>query len=75
MPTQWSPEFGRKWALGYLAGRARAYRRGNQPLAAVTGAVRTARERGVTDDAIVEALQESSLSWDPIDGVIDVTAQ
>ncbi len=60
-----------RWALGYIAGRARAFRRGNQNMAAIAGSVAMARGRGVPDDAITAVLQESGLSWDAGKGVID----
>jgi len=63
-----------RWALAYVGGRARSYRRGRQPLAAVVGSIAMARGRGVSDDAIVTTLQDSELSWDAVRGVVDMHA-
>lgn len=60
-----------RWALGYLRGRVRGYRRGSVTLQAVSGAVETARWRGVSDDAINSVLQASGLSIDPVKGLVD----
>jgi hypothetical protein len=61
-----------KWALGYVDGRARAFRRGNQPLAAVLGSIQMARRRGVSDSAIAAILRQWDLSWDTATGSVVV---
>ena len=61
----------RRWALAYVGGRARAYRRGRQSLTAVSGSIEMARGRGVPDDDITKILLQSGLSWDALNGVAD----
>jgi len=63
---------GPKWALAYVDGRARAFRRGNQPLSAVLGSIDMARHRGVSDFAIAAILRKWDLSWDSTAGRITV---
>ena len=53
-----------RWALAYLCGRARAFRRGKLSLANVAGAIRLARSQQVTDGDVREALAPFGLEWD-----------
>ena len=53
-----------KWALGFLRGYVRAYRRGNVKLAHVTGAVRSAVWHHVSAADVQAALAEGDLTWD-----------
>jgi len=62
----------RRWALGYLGGRARGFRRGSVSMAAVVGAIKVAQSHGVQDDEISSVLGEFDLSWDPVNGVTDM---
>jgi hypothetical protein len=55
------------WAIGYLRGRSRAYRRGNISLANVAGAIRMARARQVRDSDVAVALAPFALSWDGVE--------
>ena len=50
---------------GYVAGVARAWRRGNVTWGHVAGAVRFARRRGLPDDEIVSALRMFDIEWEP----------
>ena len=52
------------WALAYICGRARAFRRGKLSLANVAGAIRMARARQVRDIDVREALAPFGLDWD-----------
>ena len=52
------------WALGYLRGRAHAFRRGKLSLANVAGAVRLARARQVRDADVRLILSPFGLDWD-----------
>ena len=54
----------RRWAEGYLAGLAKAFRRGNVTQRAVCGAVGMAIIRGVEHAEIVEILGRYQLEWD-----------
>jgi hypothetical protein len=57
-------EINPKWALAYLNGRARAFQRGNVPLAAVRGAVRVALRHQVTFHELTATLADYRLVWD-----------
>jgi hypothetical protein len=59
-------ESAHRWILGYVGGRARAYLAGRQPLAALIGSIKMARDRGVSDDDIAARLEESGLSRDAV---------
>jgi hypothetical protein len=65
----------RRWALGYVGGRARAYRRGRLTLASVIASIEMARARGVQDNAITAKLHNLGLSWDRVNGVVDTALQ
>lgn len=54
----------RRWAEGYLAGLARAFRRGNVTERAVCGAIGMATIRGVEYAEIVQILGRYQLEWD-----------
>jgi len=54
----------RRWAEGYLAGLAKAFRRGNVTERAVCGAVGMAIIRGVEPAAVVQILGRHQLEWD-----------
>ena len=54
----------RRWAEGYLAGLAKAFRRGNVTERAVCGAVDMAIIRGVEPAAVVQILGRQQLEWD-----------
>ena len=53
-----------KWALAYLNGRAKSFRKGNTPIAGVTGSIAMARRHEVSDSAIAAVLGKWNLSWD-----------
>ena len=55
----------RRWAEGYLAGLARAFRRGNVTERAVCGAIGMAIIRGVDPVAVTQILLRHQLEWDP----------
>ena len=63
-----------KWALAYLNGRAKSFRKGNTPMAGVTGSIAMARRFEVSDSAITAVLRKWNLSWDPGTGMLDGTA-
>jgi hypothetical protein len=52
------------WALGYLRGRAEAFRRGRLTLEYVRGAVRKALALGVDYSDIANVLAAYGLTWD-----------
>jgi hypothetical protein len=52
------------WALGYLRGRADAFRRGRLTLASVRGAVRKAQALGANYADIANVLATYGLTWD-----------
>jgi len=52
------------WALGYLRGRAEAFRRGRLTLANVRGAVRKALALGASYADVAALLAGHGLSWD-----------
>ena len=54
----------RRWAEGYLAGLARAFRRGNVTERAVSGAIGMAVIRGVEHEEIAQILGRYQLEWD-----------
>ena len=54
----------RRWAEGYLAGIAKAFRRGNVTERAVCGAVGMGIIRGVEPAAVVQILGRHDLEWD-----------
>lgn len=60
----------RRWAEGYLAGIARAFRRGNVTERAVRGAIGMAIIRGVEAAAVTQILARHDLEWDASGGRI-----
>jgi hypothetical protein len=54
-----------KWALGYLIGRARAFRSGNLPLQSVSGAARVAVRHGLSTADLNAHLAQWRLRCDP----------
>ena len=60
----------RRWAEGYLAGIARAFRRGNVTERAVCGAIGMAVIRGVDAAAVTQILARHHLEWDKAGGRI-----
>jgi hypothetical protein len=52
------------WALGYLRGRAEAFRRGRLTLANVQGAARKALSLGASYSDIANLLAAYGLAWD-----------
>jgi hypothetical protein len=54
----------RRWAEGYLAGLARAFRRGNVTERAVCGAIGMAIIRGVEHAEVAQILDRYQLAWD-----------
>jgi hypothetical protein len=60
----------RRWAEGYLAGIARAFRRGNVTERAVCGAIGMAVIRGVEAAAVTQILARHHLEWDAAAGRI-----
>jgi hypothetical protein len=59
-----------KWAVGYLNGRAKAFRNGNVTIADVSGAVGLALRYDVPPGAIRDTLQNWQLTWDPVSGLV-----
>jgi hypothetical protein len=59
-----------KWAIGYLNGRAKAFRNGNVTIADVSGAVGLALRYDVPPNAITDTLQDWQLTWDPVSGLV-----
>jgi hypothetical protein len=60
----------RRWAEGYLAGIARAFRRGNVTERAVCGAIGMAVIRGLEAAAVTQILARHHLEWDAAGGRI-----
>ena len=60
----------RRWAEGYLAGIAKAFRRGNVTERAVCGAIGMAIIRGVDASAVTRILARHHLEWDMAGGRI-----
>jgi hypothetical protein len=60
----------RRWAEGYLAGIARAFRRGNVTERAVCGAIGMAVARGVDVAIVTDILGRQQLQWDATAGRI-----
>ena len=60
----------RRWAEGYLAGIAKAFRRGNVTERAVCGAIGMAIIRGVETVAVTQILGRHHLEWDAAAGRI-----
>ena len=60
----------RRWAEGYLAGIARAFRRGNVTERAVRGAIEMAMIRGLDAAAVTQILARHHLEWDATGGRI-----
>lgn len=58
----------RRWAEGYLAGIAKAFRRGNVTEKAVCGAIGMAILRGVDAAAVTQILARHYLEWDMAGG-------
>jgi hypothetical protein len=54
----------RRWAEGYLAGLAKAFRRGNVTERAVRGAIGMALIRGIEAAAVKQILGRHQLEWD-----------
>ena len=54
----------------YLAGFARAYRRGNVTLSAVKGGAKVAQRCGIGDDEIVTLLRDFDLTFDRTTGTV-----
>ena len=63
----------RRWAEGYLAGLARAFRRGNVTERAVCGAIAMAIIRGVEHAEIGQILSRYQLEWDAAAGRVSRT--
>ena len=59
-----------KWAIGYLNGRAKAFRSGNVTVADVSGAVGLALRYGAPPSAVADTLQMWQLMWDPVRGLV-----
>jgi hypothetical protein len=53
-----------KWALGYLRGRVKGYRKGHLPLASVSTAVQMAQDSKVPTADILALLQAAGLAYD-----------
>jgi len=73
-PPKCSVDSRPKWAVGYLVGRARAFRSGNVPWRAVEGAARLAVRHGVPPGAINLHLEEWGLRWDVHSGLREVNS-
>jgi hypothetical protein len=53
-----------KWALGYLRGRIKGYRKGNVPRASVLTAIEMAQDYKVPTADIIALLQAAGLAYD-----------